>query len=244
MCTVNCELQNRTVLLVEDNEKLNESNRRALELKGYRVLTALTLHAAREHLKGYEPDVILLDIELPDGDGVHFCGEILDSVTSHIIFLTAKTEEEDRIKGLEHGGDDYITKPFKLEEMLARVGAAMRRREKEAAKPPARTFAKGPLTLDVVAGRALMYGVDMGLKPKEFALLLALVRNEGRDVSAKELYETAWNLPANEDTRTLWQHISKLRKKFSASGDGLFSIESLYASGYRFDFHGQPKNES
>ena len=230
--------EQKTVLLVEDNEKLNESNRRALELKGYSVLTALTLQEARVHLKNCDPDVILLDIVLPDGDGIHFCGEIFDSVTSHIIFLTAKAEQEDRIKGLEYGGDDYITKPFKLEEMLARVGAAMRRREKEAKKLPVQTVTRGPLTLDVVANRALLYGVDMGLKPKEFSLLFVLVQNEGRDISTKELYETAWHLPANDDTRTLWQHISKLRKKLSTSDDGLFSIESVYGAGYRFDFHG------
>jgi DNA-binding response OmpR family regulator len=116
-----------TVLLVEDNPKLNEINRRALEKAGCAVLTALTLHEARAYMAQNAPDVILLDVMLPDGDGINFCGEIRDATDAHILFLTSKTEYENRVRGLETGGDDYITKPYKLEEMLARVNAALRR---------------------------------------------------------------------------------------------------------------------
>ena len=134
-----------TILLVEDDESLNISNRRALDLAGYRVLTALTLNEARAHLDA-QPDVILLDIILPDGDGIDFCEEIQRRVSAHILFLTAKSEQEDRIRGLRSGGDDYIAKPYLLEEMLARVAAAVRRRKRLAEQSACR-----PLTLDTVA---------------------------------------------------------------------------------------------
>lgn len=205
--------EQKTVLLVEDNERLNESNRRALKLKGYRVLTALTLREAREHLKNSDPDVILLDVMLPDGDGIDFCGEIYNSVTSHILFLTAKAEQENRIKGLEYGGDDYITKPFKLEEMLARVGAAMRRREKEAGKPPAQAITRGPLTPDVVAGRALLNGEDMQLTQKEFGVLFFLARNVNKIMTKEQIYEEVWKAPLNNDSGSLWRHVSSVKKK-------------------------------
>jgi DNA-binding response OmpR family regulator len=140
----------KTVLLVEDNEKLNAINRRALEGEGHRVLTALTLVQARERLAENDPEVILLDVLLPDGNGIDFCGEIRGDTDAHILFLTSRTEHEDRIRGLDTGGDDYITKPYKLEEMLSRVRSAMRRRD----MPPARVIARGPLTLDVIAAHA------------------------------------------------------------------------------------------
>lgn len=120
-----------TVLLVEDNVELNANNARALKMLGYEVYPALTLAEARVWLDRNEPDVILLDVMLPDGDGIGFCAEIRGAplrTAAHILFLTAKTGHADRVRGLADGGDDYITKPFHPEELLARVEAAMRRR--------------------------------------------------------------------------------------------------------------------
>jgi DNA-binding response OmpR family regulator len=222
--------ERRTVLLVEDNIRLNESNRRALELKGYRVLTALTLCEAREHLKSGDPDVILLDVMLPDGDGIDFCGEIHGSVTSHILFLTAKTEQENLIKGLEYGGDDYITKPFKLEELLARVGAAMRRREK--AQIPAKTLSFGNLTLDILASQASMDGISLLLQPKEFALLLLFAQNENKTMNADYLYSEVWKTPMNKDKNAIKTAIYRLRKKIEPAG---YDIVMSRGKGYTFE---------
>jgi len=110
-----------SILLVEDNEELNEINRRMLVYEGYEVLTARTLVDARKLLSARKPDVILLDVIMPDGDGIDFCGEIRETTDAHILFLTSKDADVDRIRGLDSGGDDYITKPYKLEEMLSRV---------------------------------------------------------------------------------------------------------------------------
>jgi DNA-binding response OmpR family regulator len=222
----------RTVLLVEDNEKLNAINRRALETAGYRVLTALTLAAAREHLAAYNADVILLDVVLPDGDGADFCGEIREKTDAHILFLTSKREHVDKIKGLAVGGDDYITKPFKLDELLLRVTAAMRRRDMEAAKPPVQTMTVGPLTLDSAAIQAILNGKDLRLSPKEFSVLRLLVQSKGKAISKEALYEAAWNQPMNVDDTAIKTAISRLRRKLGAEG---FRITSTRGEGYRFE---------
>lgn len=223
----------KSVLLVEDNEKLSESNRRALELKGYHVHVALNLKQAREHLKSHDPDVILLDVTLPDGDGIHFCREIYGSVTSHIIFLTAKTEQHDRIRGLEYGGDDYITKPYKLGELLARVGAVMRRRQADAKKLPVQIVTVGPLTLNIVAGKAYMNSEDLLLTPKEFALLLILAGNDGKTITAENLYKEVWKQEMTGDANAIKNAIYRLRKKLEACGDS-FHIAMTRGEGYCF----------
>jgi DNA-binding response OmpR family regulator len=215
----------KTVLLVEDNKKLNVINRRALEDEGYEVLTALTLADARERLADSDPDVILLDVLLPDGNGIDFCAEIRGRTDAHILFLTSKTDRADRIRGLGTGGDDYISKPYHLAEMLARVGAAVRRRNMAEAKPPARTITRGPLRLDTVATRAFLNGEDMLLKSKEFAILRLLAENEDKKFAAEELYKAVWGLDANADIRTIQVHISSLRKKLKTDIRGEIELE-------------------
>ena len=158
------------VLLVEDNVRLNEINLRALVLSGYEVLTALCLAEARELLLNNKPDVILLDVMLPDGDGIAFCEEIREKTDANILFLTSRTEYEDRLKGLEVGGDDYITKPYKLDEMLLRVKAAMRRRGMTPS--PQTGITLGRLTLDTLTQIASLHGEDLLLSQKEFSLFI------------------------------------------------------------------------
>jgi DNA-binding response OmpR family regulator len=170
------------VLLVEDNVQLNTANSRALRLHGYETHTAQTLSGARGLLSQMEPDVILLDVMLPDGDGVDFCAEIRGKTQAHILFLTAKTAGGDRVRGLLTGGDDYIMKPFHPAELMARIAAVMRRRRME--KAPAKALVKGGLTLDIVALQAFAEGNNLSLSPKEFALLLLFAQNEDKIMSA------------------------------------------------------------
>lgn len=224
-----------TVLLVEDNDALNEINRRTLEGAGHRVLAALTLAQARAHLAAGSPDVILLDIVLPDGDGIDFCGEIRDATDAHILFLTSKTDHVDRIRGLETGGDDYITKPYKLDEMLARVGAVMRRREMEAAKPPAQQITIGPLTLDTLAGIAYYDGRDLLLKPKEFSVLRLLAGYKGRSIAADKVYEAIWKAPMAGGSGAVWKQVSRLKAKLEEASGGKITIHSARGEGYSLE---------
>ena len=218
-----------TVLLIEDNQALNISNSRVLKLRHYRVLTALTLVSARAALCEAEPDVILLDVLLPDGNGLDFCQEIRSSTTAHILFLTAKTEHESVIRGLKNGGDDYIIKPFHPEELIARVDAAMRRRVMAGTSD--KILIKGALKLDIIASQAFIDDESISLTPKEFSLLLFFAQNEGRVISAAQMYETIWNAPLEKDKNALQTAISKLRQKVERAG---FSIDSIRGKGYIF----------
>lgn len=223
-----------TVLLVEDNEALNIANSRALRLRGYEVDSALTLAEARKQLSRIRPDIILLDVMLPDGDGMAFCKEIRSDTTAHILFLTAKTEHEDMVRGLCGGGDDYITKPFHPEELLARIDAVMRRRGME--NTPVQVLETGELRLEVAASRATWRGEDLELTPKEFLLLYYLAQNKGSAIDKSSLYEKAWKQPMLGNSNALRQHIYRLKYKLETISGGAYTIFASRTEGYMLDF--------
>ncbi|MDR1193078.1 MAG: response regulator transcription factor [Peptococcaceae bacterium] len=222
------------ILLVEDNKHLNEINRRNLRSAGYEVLTALSLARARECLRDHSPDVILLDVFLPDGSGMDFCREIRGRTSAHILFLTSLDEHNEKIKGLDMGGDDYITKPYRLDELLSRVGAAIRRRGMGEANPAAETVKRGALTLNIVLKRAYLGEADMSLAPKEFELLYLFAKNEGKILTADAIYKAVWVQPGIGDANALRVAVSRLRKKLGSEENGGFIIESVRNEGYLF----------
>ena len=221
---------NNKVLLVEDNKKLNEINRRALENAGYATYAAFTLAEAREHVSQLSPEVILLDVAMPDGCGFDFCAEIREATDAHILFLTSRREHDEKLRGLQLGGDDYITKPYKLSEMLARVAAAVRRRGMD--KSLLNTIEMDSLTLNVCTSTAFIDGKDLALSQKEFCVLLCLVQNAGNILDAETLFENAWNQPMNGDKSALQITISRLRKKIKPSGYG---IDCIRGNGYALE---------
>lgn len=225
----------RIVLLVEDNPKLNEINCRALETEGYLLLSALTLAEAEAHLQNHEPDVILLDVMMPDGDGMEFCKTIRNSTRAHILFLTARARDEDKLRGLDTGGDDYITKPYKLEELLSRVRAVMRRRGMEEKDRAPSLIQRGSLVLNLHTHQALLKGVDMNLTHKEFGVLRVLAETMGNLFSKEDLYLTVWKRTLQEDDRPVKSVIYRLRKKLEA-GEGGLLIATVRGEGYRLDF--------
>ncbi|MFT3982898.1 MAG: response regulator transcription factor [Lachnospiraceae bacterium] len=221
------------ILLVEDNEDLNSANSRALQLRGFAVWSALTLEQARLRLLGTEPDIILLDVMLPDGDGLAFCREIRECTAAHILFLTAKTEHEDMVQGLCGGGDDYITKPFHPEELLARIEAVMRRRRMD--KSAVQILEKGSLTLDVAASHAFIGNINLDLTPKEFSLVFLLLQHTGEPLSKEYLYEQVWKQPMQSDSAALRQHLSRLKRKLEAASGGSFTIFVSRTDGYSLE---------
>jgi DNA-binding response OmpR family regulator len=223
-----------TILLVEDNEKLNEANRRVLEEEGYKVMTALTLASARENLRTTDPDVILLDVMMPDGEGYDLCEEIRDTSDAHIIFLTSRREHEEKLRGLSLGGNDYITKPFRMDELVLRVASAVMMIEKKSKKQqsPPSVLTVGSLTMDLIAQRAYVGGTDLLLQPREFALLLLFVQKKGETLNADYLYEKVWGQPLNDNKGALEQRVSQLRKNIINSG---YTIYTQRGKGYCFD---------
>lgn len=221
-----------TILLVEDDPNILRTNRRILEREGYVVLCAATLREARALLRENTPDVLVLDIRLPDGSGLSFCEEIRPTTSAPVLFLTALNEKNEIIEGLVVGGNDYITKPYDVDELLARVNAQLRlvqmnRREAEKAK----IMKRGPLTLDIVALRALLNGVDMQLSAREFSVLLYLLKNEGKTLSAAEIYKGAWDQPMAGNPSALWKCMSRLKNKLATS-DGEIALINFRNKGY------------
>jgi len=215
------------ILLVEDNIKILDANRRIFEEDGHTVLVAETLQKARKHLKTSEPDVVVLDVVLPDGSGFDFLGELRETCAAPVLFLTAKDEREDKMKGLRIGGNDYITKPYDIDELRERVVNFLR----FARKPPPHVKL-GALELDATASMAFVHGKDLALSPKEFALLRLFTQNEGTTISAEYIYEKIWKAPLVEDTQAVRSSVSRLRVKLVDSG---YTITSQRNEGYCFE---------
>jgi DNA-binding response OmpR family regulator len=215
------------VLLVEDDRRLCLINRRALESEGYEVKTAYTLNDARKQLYGdAAPDVILLDVKLPDGSGFDFCREIRERAAARIIFLTSVTESEGEMEGLVSGGDDYLRKPYGIDLLRLRVKKALENGRK------AQTLVRGSLTLDIVAGQGYIDGAGLLLTQREFALLLLLVQNEGKMLDAEYLYQRAWGQQMAGDKNAVRMSVSRLRKKIAPAG---YVIRVERGSGYLFE---------
>ncbi|PXX54973.1 two-component system catabolic regulation response regulator CreB [Hungatella effluvii] len=221
------------ILLVEDSEEIAAYNRTELEKSGYSVETAGCLDEARKKLELFKPDLLVLDIMLPDGSGVDLCREIREAASSlPILFLSGLGESEQIVKGLRAGGDDYMVKPYRVEELQARIEASLRRLEMMAGS---RMTAEGCcLFLDAKTQRAYINEWDLMLKPKEYRLLEFLMRNRNRYTGAAELYGEIWGMESNEDVRTVFVHISNIRSKMRQTYNCCpIVIEGFKNKGYR-----------
>lgn len=229
-----------SILMVEDNVNVLHLNRSVLERQGYTVFCAESLREARDLLiKHPGIDVAVLDIMLPDGNGLDFAGEVRQAVGCPVLMLTSRRSHNDIVEGLTGGADDYLTKPYRIEELSARIKSLLIKRE----KTPVRVAERGPLSLDIPSGRAFLHGDDLLLQPREFAVLLTLMQHENQLLTAESLYETAWNLPGTGDVSAVKTTVSRLRKKLGGSG---FSIEFERGGGYCFrreDGNGKPPGE-
>jgi DNA-binding response OmpR family regulator len=167
---------------------------------------------------------------LPDGSGLDLLKELRNTYSNiPVLMLTALNTPEDVVRGLKSGGDDYMPKPFNIEEFAARVEALMRRAERVP-----ETIVKGRLKIDVAADQAFLNGLDMLLTQKEFSLLFLFVQHEGRTMSAEYLYEKVWGYPMGGDNRTLKKHLSNLRKKLEEGRSG-YQITAARGEGYCFE---------
>lgn len=222
-------MKDSTILIIEDDYDIRRANRAALELEGYRVMEAGTLAEGRQIVEESLPDLIILDILLPDGNGLQYCKELRGKIGVRILFLSALNTKADLLTGLRAGGDDYMAKPYDMDELLLRVETLLRRGKFIGMDEPA--IKLYGLELNPVSCRALLSGRDLLLKPKEFALLRILVLSDGRSVPAEELYEKVWNMSAASDVRTVKEHISRIRRKLGKKCT--FSILSERGRGYR-----------
>ena len=224
-----------TILVIEDDPTLLHTLSYNLMRAGYTVLTASTGPigldiARREHAR---LGLVLLDLMLPGMYGLYVLRALRAMSDVPVIILSARGELTDKVDGLELGADDYVTKPFVLGELLARVRAAVRRHAMPSVRPPT-SLVRGPLTIEPDRRRVLVGETELALRPKEFGLLVALAMVPGRVFSRQELLDEVWGTDVIVDDRTVDVHISWLRGKLQAAGVAGDAIRTIYGTGYRF----------
>jgi len=223
------------ILIVEDNEKIAQLIARLLARHGYETLAAHSAAEARSLFYGNHPDLLVLDVGLPDGDGYDLCEEFRRRTDAPILFLTGKREIDDKIKGLKTGGDYYLTKPYNRDEFVTVVESLLRRVEMTRDKfTDAYKIERGTLILKLDERKAYIDGSDALLTQKEFAVLLLLVQNENKELTNEQIYENVWGSKMNNDPHPIRLHISRLKKKLDEENAKDFSIFTEYGKGYTF----------
>ncbi|SHO43175.1 response regulator transcription factor [Anaerocolumna xylanovorans] len=218
------------LLMVEDEANVLEINREYFEGKGYEAISAATLAEARFLLEENAPDLILLDVMMPDGSGFDFCAELRQKTNAPIIFLTCRDENESVIKGLLQGGDDYVTKPYDLNVLSAHVAAQLRRNGVMSAGK----IELPPLTVDFLAGEATLNGNRIPLTLKELQLLGCFALFAGQRLSFHEIYRRAWGEMSPGASGTVKAHVSNLRRKMKFDEGGWFELSCSGKNEYIF----------
>ncbi len=228
-------MSKETVLVVEDEKNILELVKYNLEEAGFRVLTAAKGTLGLEIAQKEKPRLIILDLMLPELDGIEICKVLKQNYKTAyipIIILTAKSQETDKVLGLELGADDYVTKPFSPRELVARVKSVLRRGQE---KPKERVFKAGVLELDTAKHSVNLKGKNVELTSKEYDLLKALMEAEGRVLSREHLLDQVWGYDqsVNIETRTIDMHVGQLRRKVKPEANRIVTVKNV---GYRFDY--------
>jgi two-component system, OmpR family, response regulator RegX3 len=231
---VNVPSQRPKILLVEDERAITEPLAEALEREGFTPAVAGTAAEAIEKAGGALPDLVLLDIGLPDGSGLDVCRELRRQSDVPIIMLTARGSEADRVAGLELGADDYIVKPFSAREVTARVRAVLRRASTGATVNGSEQTRIGDLTLDTAKHEARLGTEPLELSRKEFELLRVLMGSAGSVLTREALIEEVWDMNWFGSTKTLDVHISGLRRKLDDDPKQPRYIHTVRGVGFRF----------
>ncbi len=222
----------RTILVVDDEQTLRETLAEGLEAEGFSVFQAADGRSAIDSFRKDRPDLILLDLMLPEISGVEVCRIIRGESDVPILMLTAKSAEVDKVVGLELGADDYVTKPFSFRELLARIRALLRRSEGQTGALEMELVNLGRVQVDLAGRRLLRDGDVISLKPKAFELLAFLVRNAGHVFSRDQLLERVWGYDYAGDTRTVDVHMHWLRAQVEEDPANPTLLETVRGVGY------------
>ena len=230
----------RLILVVDDEPRMIRFIRMNLELEGYRVVEATNGLEALDRVRKDLPDLVVMDVQMPEMDGFEALGHIRQVSTVPVIMLTVKAEEEDKVRGLELGADDYVTKPFSPRELSSRIKALLRRLEMPS--PPAKTVTRidDRLTVDFSRYQVVVDGEPVSLRPTEYRLLYHLISNPGWVMSHETLLSKVWGHEYRDESHLLRLYIAYLRKKIEADPANPQYILTERGVGYRFvDFRPQ-----
>lgn len=221
---------NEKIMVVDDEKGVVTIMKKYFKMSGYQVITA---YSGQEALKKMSclPDIVLLDINMPDMDGLTVCQSIREYITCPILFLTARIETADKIKGFSAGADDYIVKPFDLDELGARVAAHLRRENRKQEQSTLRFF--NDMVIDYAKREISISGTLVSLSKKEFDIVELLSINAGQVFDRERIYDTVWGLEGDGNSDTIMEHIRKIRAKFSALSLHNY-IETVLGVGYKW----------
>jgi two-component system KDP operon response regulator KdpE len=233
----------KKILIVDDEARMRRFVRMNLDLEGYEVLEAENGLAALQRVRDDMPDLVLLDVMMPDLDGFETLARIREMSAVPVIMLTVKGDEEDRIKGLDLGADDYITKPFSPRELVSRIRAVLRRTEPTKAQSEEPLVVDADLSIDFPRREVVVHGERIKLRPTEYRLLSHLVENDGWIVPQETLLSKVWGPEYRDDTQLLRLYINYLRKKIEPDPATPRYIFTERGVGYRFVSFGPEKKQ-
>ena len=223
------------ILVVEDEESVLDPLELLLTKEGFSIITAGDGKEALEKFAQTSPDLILLDLMLPEISGTEVCRQIRIKSSVPIIMLTAKDTEVDKVVGLELGADDYIVKPYSKAELVARIKAVLRRQSSESKPNDLGVISAGPVNIDIDRHLVTINGSTIALPLKEFELLEFLVRNSGRVLTRTQLIDRVWGSDYFGDTKTLDVHVKRLRAKIEVDPANPVYIQTIRGLGYKFE---------
>ena len=223
-----------SVLVVEDDRNIAELLQFYLEKEGYQVSLAFDGGEGLAKFRSEKPDLVLLDVMMPVMDGHAVCRSIRADGQTPVIMLTAKGETDDKVSGLKAGADDYITKPFEMREVLARIEAVLRRSDSMGSAPKARLLVFDNLTIDMDAFELTVKGHKVDAPPKEMELLFYLASSPNRVYTRNQLLDEVWGFDYFGDSRTVDVHVKRLREKLEGASDA-WSLKTVWGVGYKFE---------
>ena len=223
------------ILVVEDEESVLDPLELLLTKEGYSIITARDGKEALEKFDQSSPDLILLDLMIPEISGTQVCRQIRSKSSVPIIMLTAKDTEVDKVVGLELGADDYIVKPYSKAELVARIKAVLRRQKAETQSGDLGLISAGPVSIDIDRHLVTINGSTISLPLKEFELLEFLARNKGRVLTRTQLIDRVWGSDYFGDTKTLDVHVKRLRAKIEKDPANPVYIQTIRGLGYKFE---------
>ena len=220
----------KRILVVDDEKDVREMLKEYLQMEEYLVDMAGSGEEALKEI-GKQPDLILLDVNMPGMDGYTLCERIRGQISCPILFLTARTEERDRVNGFKAGGDDYILKPFSVEELIARVEAHLRREERCSKRN--KVYISEDIIVDFDGRSVCAEGKDIGLTKTEFSILELLLTNAGQVFDKERIYESVRGFDGEADASIVMEHVRRIRKKLNTVSDKEY-IETVWGVGYKW----------
>ena len=223
-----------SVLVVEDDKNIRELLQMYLEKEGYAVTVAADGGQGLAKFRSIKPDLVLLDVMMPVMDGWAVCKAIREEGSTPVIMLTAKSETDDKVTGLRSGADDYITKPFEMKEVLARIEAVLRRSDRGGSEKKSRRLVFNRLIIDMDAFELTVDGKKVDIPPKEMELLFYLASSPNRVYTRNQLLDEVWGFDYFGDSRTVDVHVKRLREKLEGVSEN-WSVKTVWGVGYKFE---------